>query len=103
MARQAALIAGWAADASGSDSGVDQVLIFLDAPGEDGGVFIGSASYGSPRTDVVESTGMSDWLNSGYSLVWNASTTPGLHAIYVYAHAIGTDQWSYASSPVLVQ
>jgi hypothetical protein len=91
-------INGWAVDPSGPHSGVDAVHIYLD--GEAGAPrarFLGPASYGLARPDVASHLGDARFTNSGFAMV--TELPPGVHSLYVYAHALGAgpqDGWSRA-------
>ena len=82
-------IGGWSADLSASDgTGIDRVEIYLNGP-KDFGKFLGKAEYGIERQDVVNVLGNANYINSGYSLTFNAS---GLesgteNSIYIYSYS----------------
>lgn len=91
-------IGGWAVDpAAASGSGIDAVHVYLD--GEAGaGAAIGAATVGQLRTDVAAALGRPAATSSGFSLERRiAGLRPGLHTLYVYAHA--AQGWSYRTLP----
>ncbi|MBA7466980.1 Tol-Pal system protein TolB [subsurface metagenome] len=80
-------ISGWAADFNVTDStGIDKVEIYLNGP-KGFGKFLGEAKYGLERQDVADAFGNPNYLNSGYSFTYDASSfEPGsLHSFYVYS------------------
>ncbi len=79
-------ISGWAADFNVTDStGIDKVEIYLNGP-KGFGKLLGEAKYGLERQDVADAFGNPNYLNSGYSFTYDASSLePGsLHSFYVY-------------------
>lgn len=79
-------ISGWAADFNVTDStGIDKVEIYLNGP-KGFGKLLGEAKYGLERQDVADAFGNPNYLNSGYSFIYDASSLePGsLHSFYVY-------------------
>ncbi|GAH23688.1 unnamed protein product, partial [marine sediment metagenome] len=79
-------ISGWAADFNVTDStGIDKVEIYLNGP-KGFGKLLGEAKYGLERQDVADAFGNPNYLNSGYSFTYDASSfEPGsLHSFYVY-------------------
>src|SRR5207247_786316 len=60
-------------------------------------------TYGTARGDVAADSGNPDWSFSGYSVVWVVSgVQPGPHTLYVYAHSLAADDWSYTTVPISV-
>jgi hypothetical protein len=96
-------IGGWAADAAGSGTGVDQVQVYADGQMNSGGTLLGSATYGKARTDVAAAKGKPEWTNAGFDLTWTVNgLTPGNHTLYIYAHSTATSQWTYKTVDVTV-
>ena len=99
-AQQPFLVAGWALDHSAAGgTGVDAVHVYAfpsNASGVPTGaqLFLGAASYGSPRPDVGSVHG-GQFTNSGYLL--NVSgLTGGLYHVIVYARSTVTGRWNEA-------
>lgn len=90
------VIRGWAADpASVAGTGVDRVEVYVDGEAGAGGTYLGAASYGATRPDVVAHLGAGRFMNSGFTLP--ATLGAGPHTLYVYAHPSGApenQQWS---------
>jgi len=96
-------VGGWAADAAGPGTGVDQVQILRDGQMGSGGTVLGNATYGKPRPDVAAAKGRAEWANSGYDYVWTVGgVSPGAHTIYVYARSISNGQWSFKTVDITV-
>jgi hypothetical protein len=93
---------GWASSAAGA-SGVDVVAVYADTDGERLGRFLGLATYGLPRPDVVAALGDPGLLNTlGYEL--RIALGPGEHRLAVYAHAAGapaSEGWSTPAETLL--
>jgi hypothetical protein len=92
------MVAGWAADPSGRDSGVDRVRVYLGDPNADGQE-LGAATYGQPRPDVARTLGDARFTNSGFQLA--VELPPGDYTLTVYAHknTAGPDEgWVVYSS-----
>ncbi|GAG70977.1 unnamed protein product [marine sediment metagenome] len=67
-------ISGWAADSNVTDStGIDKVEIYLNGP-KGFGKLLGEAKYGLERQDVADFFGNPNYLNSGYSFTYDASS-----------------------------
>lgn len=85
--RSSLRISGWSADlASSGGAGIDRIEIYLNGP-KDFGRFLGEAKYGTERQDVATALGNANFVNSGYSLTFDAS---GLgsgteNSIYIYS------------------
>jgi len=80
-------ISGWTADFNVTDStGIDKVEIYLNGP-KGFGKLLGEAKYGLERQDVADAFGNPNYLNSGYSFTYDASSLePGsFHSFYVYS------------------
>ena len=82
-------ISGWSADLSTGDStGIEKIEIYLNGP-RDMGTFLGQADYGLERQDVANALANDNYINSGYSLTFDAG---GLgsgteNSIYVYSYS----------------
>jgi hypothetical protein len=76
-------ISGWAVDlAATSDTGVDQVQIFVD------GAFAGDAVYGRPRPDIASGFSKPNLTNSGYMFMLDTNTVGGgSHALEARLHS----------------
>jgi hypothetical protein len=97
------VISGWAADPSGSGTGVDSVRIYLDASMESGGTLLGNANYGDSRPDVATALGSTAVTNSGFQYTWTPSgLNPGPHTLYVYANSNATG-WGSKTLTITVQ
>lgn len=100
---QQILIGGWAVDTAGLGTGVDQVRIYLDGTMEAGGIPLGNATTGGYRPDVAQAFGNPAFANAGFDFLWTPrDLSPGPHTIFVYAHAIAANAWSYKSVSVTV-
>jgi hypothetical protein len=87
-------VGGWALDqAAVSGTGVDavQFYVFPNA-GADPGVYIGTGSYGSTRTDVGAIFG-AQFNNSGFHFTITGMG-PGNYVLGVYAHSTVTNSFS---------
>jgi len=88
-------VGGWAADPTGTGTGVDEVKVYLDGTMEAGGTLLGSATYGASRPDVASALGSAAVTNSGYDYAWTPSNlSAGQHILYVYAHSPSSGWWS---------
>lgn len=66
-------ISGWSVNTGYSENtGIDRVEIYLNGP-KDFGQFLGEAEYGTERQDVANALGNANFVNSGYSLEFDAS------------------------------
>jgi len=95
-------IAGWAVDRmAASGTGIDQVHLYMDAPG--GSVaFVAGMAYGDPRSDVAAYLGSSQFTNSGYHFHWDlGGIGAGNHTMYVYVHSVLAG-WFVVSRPFTV-
>ena len=64
------LVRGWAADpASQRGPGVGRVDLYLDGGPDQGGLYLGQASYGRERPDVAMALGGQRFLTSGWELI----------------------------------
>ncbi len=95
------LVAGWAIDrAAANGTGVDAVHVYAypaHASGEPTGgspVFLGAASYGSPRPDVAAVYG-EQFTSSGYA-VDITDLGGGFYHLVVYARSTVTGMWNNA-------
>jgi len=82
-------ISGWSADVSlGDRTGIEKVEVYLNGP-RDMGSHLGQADYGLERQDVAAALGNSNYVNSGYSLVFDATGLgPGTeNTLYVYSYS----------------
>ncbi len=96
-------IEGWAIHLQATtNTGIDQVHIYLDGLAGAGGTFLGSAQYGRIRGDVADEYGP-QYERSGFLYEWDTTTiAPGSHTLYIYARKAGTEIWSYATHSVIV-
>jgi hypothetical protein len=102
MPGEVVVITGWAVDPFADGPGISAVEIYLGAP-EDGGIYLGEASYGIPRPDVASALGRPDWIEIGYELAWFVGELPpGDHAIVVVAYVDDAESWGYGSTVVSV-
>lgn len=95
---------GWAIDrnATGSTTGVDQVVLYRDGP-PGVGALLGTASYGGYRPDVGTYFGNSRWNNSGWTFSWTVGTlSSGTHTLYVAMHSTITGATTTATQSVAV-
>jgi hypothetical protein len=93
------MVSGWAADPTGTGTGVDRVVAYLGNP-EAGGQDLGELTYGQPRQDVARLLGEARFTNTGFQLA--IELPPGDHTLYVFAHlntAGRDDGWSVYSIP----
>jgi hypothetical protein len=82
------LVRGWAADpASQRGPGVTRVDLYLDGGPDQGGLYLGQASYGRERPDVAMALGGQRFLNSGFELVIDMPRGP--HTIVAVAAPSG--------------
>lgn len=96
-------VKGWAVDKAASlGTGVQAVHVYLD--GEQGqGFFLGAATYGEEREDVVKQLGEARFRPSGYTLSWDTSrVATGEHTLNVYALSAVTGRWEKFTSHVTV-
>ena len=80
-------ISGWSVDTNYSgNTGIDRVEIYLNGP-KDFGQFLGEADYGLERQDVANALGNANYVNSGYSLNFDASRleTGSENTLYIYS------------------
>src|SRR5437016_1856445 len=75
-------IRGWAADLDQTlGTGVDQLVVTLDAPINQG-QRLGDATTGLDRPDLVSTTNNPNLANAGFSFTWDSTTTaPGTHGL----------------------
>jgi hypothetical protein len=88
-------ISGWAIDRNAaSGTGVDGVQIWATPTSGGTAIFVGTATYGSARTDITALYGAS-FSRSGFFL-WVQNMAPGTYQLSVYAHnaRLGTYQTS---------
>src|SRR5689334_4209993 len=93
-------VQGWATSPSGA-SGVDLVAVYADGDGDAPGRFLGTATYGLSRPDVVaalDQPGLLDTL--GYQLP--VTLSPGEHRLAVSAHAAGAPSSEGWSEPAAI-
>jgi hypothetical protein len=83
------LVRGWALNpASQRGTGVSRVDLYLDAGPDQGGMYLGRASYGSARPDVVDAMdGSQRFLNSGWEL--SVDVPRGPHTLIAIAAPSG--------------
>jgi TolB protein len=80
-------ISGWSVDTSyGENTGIDRVEIYLNGP-KDFGQFLGEADYGTERQDVANALGNANYVNSGYSLDFDAGKLEAgsENTLYIYS------------------
>jgi hypothetical protein len=95
------LIGGWTGDPAGPGTGVDMVRVYLDGQMDAGGKLLGNATVGVSRPDVATATGNPAFATAGYNYLWTPSgLAGGAHVLYVYAHTVATDTWSFKSVSV---
>ncbi len=88
-AGQPLVVRGWAIDAAAtSGPGVDVVQIYATPSGA-AAVLLGTATYGSARSDIAQLFG-AQFGASGFSFRAAAPLTPGPYTITVYAHSTVT-------------
>jgi hypothetical protein len=93
------LFSGWAVDLGATgNSGIDAVHVYAyPNPGSGAPpIFLGAASYGSPRGDVAAAYG-SRTLNSGYSLPV-PNLAPGTYDLVAYAHSTVANAFNIAQA-----
>jgi Fibronectin type III domain len=93
------LFSGWAADLGATgNSGIDAVHVYAyPNPGSGAPpIFLGVASYGSPRGDVAAAFG-SRTLNSGYSLPV-AALAPGTYDLVAFGHSTVANAFNVAQA-----
>ncbi len=84
------LVRGWAANpASQSGTGVGRVDLYLDGGPDQGGQYLGRATYGRQRPDVAEALGGSRFLPSGWDIVVDIPRGP--HTFVAIAAPVGAD------------
>jgi hypothetical protein len=90
---------GWAVDAGpGTGTGVDAVHVYA-YPGSGSPIFLGVASYGSPRSDISGIFG-SRFTNSGFSLTITG-LSPGAYNLAAFAHSTITGTFNQASTAAI--
>ena len=80
-------ISGWSVDTIYSENtGIDRVEIYLNGP-KDFGQFLGEADYGTERQDVANALGNANYMNSGYSLDFDANELEAgsENTLYIYS------------------
>lgn len=81
-------VSGWAADPSGTGTGINRVDVYLDRRPGVQGTSIGTATYGIDRPDVASAYGRSDWTRAGFVFEWTPqSLTEGDHVVQVEARS----------------
>jgi len=91
---------GWAIDRAGSTGpGVDVVHVWAFPVAGGSAVFVGSATYGQPRTDVPATYG-SRFANSGFTL--SGTLADGSYTLVVYARSAMTGQWDSRARSITV-
>jgi hypothetical protein len=98
------LVWGWAVDrnASGTTSGVDQVVLYRDGP-PGAGVPLGTATYGLTRPDVGGYFGNARWNNSGWQFNWAVGAlSAGPHTLYIEMRSTVTGTTKLATQSVTV-
>jgi hypothetical protein len=84
-------LGGWAVDlGSSSGTGIAEVQAYAFPTVGGGQIFLGTASYGSPRSDVAGLFG-SRFANSGYNLTVNNLTPGASYRIVVFAKSTTTN------------
>jgi hypothetical protein len=79
-------IAGWAIDAAASgSSGVDAIHVWAYPTTGAPAFFVGAASYGQSRPDIISAFGQGYFGGSGFLL--NATIAPGTYDLAVFAHS----------------
>jgi len=97
------LIGGWAVDSTGPGTGVDMVQAYLDGEKDKGGTLLGTATSGGNRPDVAQALGNPAFDKSGFDFFWTpTNVTNGNHTLYVYAHSVTPNSWSYKTVTVSV-
>jgi hypothetical protein len=91
-------LAGWAIDLSApTGTGVNAVQAYAFPAGGGAGIYLGSASYGGPRSDVGAAFG-GRFTNSGYGMTV-ANLTPGAsYRIVVFARSTVTSTYSITAT-----
>jgi hypothetical protein len=85
---QPVTVSGWAVAPIESGTGISAVDVFMDGLPEQGGTFIGTATYGLPRPDVASAFNRPDWTDSGYALTWTPrNLAAGNHTFTVVAYS----------------
>jgi hypothetical protein len=85
---QPLLVRGWAAELGAPGTGIAGIDVYLDGAPEQGGVLLGTATYGLPRPDVAAAFGNPDWANSGFVFTWTPrNLAAGEHTVTVLARA----------------
>ncbi len=88
------LVRGWAADpASQRGTGVSRVDLYLDGGPDEGGFYVGQATYGRERPDVAAALGGERFLATGWDMIVDMARGP--HTIVAVAAPTG-------SAPALV-
>jgi hypothetical protein len=89
IGRQPLFVGGWAAEFGALGTGIEGIDVYLDGLPEQGGTFLGSATYGLPRPDVAEAYGNPEWMNSGFAFAWTPQNLAvGDHTITVLARSM---------------
>ena len=76
--------------------GVDAINIYAYAASTGVPTFLGTATYGIWRQDVVNQFNDFRFLPSGYSLINAAPLSPDLYFIAVFSHSVGAAQFNPA-------
>lgn len=87
--RSSLRVSGWSVDlASSGGTGIDRVEVYLNGP-KDFGIFLGEADYGTERQDVANAMGNANFVNSGYSISFDASSLDSgtENSIYIYSYS----------------
>jgi hypothetical protein len=88
-------INGWAVDRGApSGTGVSAVHVWAFPVSGGAGTFVGPASYGGVRPDIVNAFHNSEFLNSGFSL--SATLPAGTYDIYVFAYSTVANSFNQA-------
>ncbi len=80
-------VSGWSVDFdSSNNTGVERIEVYLNGP-RDFGEFLGEADYGIERSDVANTFGNANYINSGYSLYFDGSSLEegSENTLYVYS------------------
>ena len=96
-------VAGWALDlSSSSNAGVDVVQVYAYPVSGGAPVFVGAATYGTPRGDVGAAFGSSRFNASGFQLT--ATLAAGDYTLVVYARSRVTGTFNNAQAvPIKVR
>ncbi len=97
-------LSGWAVAASGA--GVDRVWAALDGDARGGGTYLGAATVGLPRPDLVEQTGDPRYAQAGFDLAVDLRDfAPGWHWLVLFAHEAAQPDnagWDVEAAEVLI-